>query len=214
MSATTTTALSADLCRYCFDTLSNHFSSRHPVAPPSFGNESYPLFVTWNMLNKGHSHPTSSEDAHSEHSYALRGCIGTFSARPLHDGLAEFSLRSALKDRRFSPISEKELPHLTCGVSLLINFEDAADYLDWEIGVHGIWIEFVTEGGYKETATYLPEVMPEQGWTKIEAIDSLLRKGGYRAKITEEVRSNIKLTRYQSVKFRMTHPEYLRLRAK
>ena len=40
---------------------------------------------------------------------------------------------------------------------------DAADFLDWEIGVHGIRIEFYTERGSKKTATYLPEVPREQG---------------------------------------------------
>lgn len=56
--------------------------------------------------------------------------------------------------------------------------------------------------GEKETATYLPEVMKEQGWTKQEAIDSLLRKGGYRGKITKDYcLSSIVLTRYQSEKF-------------
>lgn len=32
-----------------------------------------------------------------------------------------------------------------------------------QIGIHGIRIEFNTEKGYKRTATYLPEVAPEQG---------------------------------------------------
>ena len=53
-------------------------------------------------------------------------------------------------------------------------------------------------------ATYLPEVALEQGWTKIEAIDSLLRKGGFVGKITEDVRRKIVLTRYQSSKHTVT----------
>ena len=51
-------------------------------------------------------------------------------------------------------------------MSILCHFEDAADYLDWEIGVHGIRIEFYTERGVKKTATYLPEVAQEQGIEK------------------------------------------------
>lgn len=69
------------------------------------------------------------------------------------------------------------------------------------------------ENGRKTTATYLPEVMPEQGWTKVEAIDSLLRKGGFRARITDGVRSRIRLTRYQSEKARMTYSEWRELRS-
>jgi AMMECR1 domain-containing protein len=83
----------------------------------------------------------------------------------------------------------------------LTDFEQADDYLDWEIGVHGIWIEFIQQDGEKETATYLPEVIKEQGWTKEEAIRSLLRKGGYYGNITKEYcESSIILTRYQSQK--------------
>jgi len=126
----------------------------------------------------------------------------------VHSGLKEYALTSALNDHRFSPISAKELPHLDCGVSLLTNFEEGQDYLDWEIGKHGIWIEFTNEQGRRKTATYLPEVMPEQGWTKVEAIDSLLRKGGFAGKITQAVRDDIKLTRYQSSKTTVTWEEY------
>ena len=70
---------------------------------------------------------------------------------------------SAMKDSRFSPIGREELPKLHVSVSILCHFVDAADFLDWEIGVHGIRIEFYTERGTKKTATYLPEVPREQG---------------------------------------------------
>lgn len=108
---------------------------------------------------------------------------------------------SALQDRRFSPITLSEIPSLTCGVSLLTNFEIADNYLDWEIGTHGIWIEFIQTNGEKETATYLPEVMKNQGWTKEEAIKSLLRKGGFYGPVTRQYCIiSITLTRYQSQK--------------
>lgn len=48
-------------------------------------------------------------------------------------------------------------------VSILLHFEEGKDYNDWEIGVHGIRIEFHNERGIKRTATYLPEVAEEQG---------------------------------------------------
>ena len=47
------------------------------------------------------------------------------------------------------------------------------------------------------------------GWTKIEAIDSLVRKAGYNGEITEAVRRQIQLTRYQSTLFSMHYSEYL-----
>ena len=66
-----------------------------------------------------------------------------------------------------------------------------------QIGTHGIQIEF-QDGKLVRTATYLPEVAREQGWTKRQAIDSLMRKGGYKHKVTDEMRNNIKLTKYRS----------------
>ena len=65
----------------------------------------------------------------------LRGCIGNFSAMPLREGLEEYALTSALRDRRFSPITADEVPRLSCHVSLLTDFEQAADYLDWQVRV-------------------------------------------------------------------------------
>lgn len=80
--------------------------------------------------------------------------------------------------------------------------------MDWEIGVHGIRIEFYSEKGTKRTATYLPEVAPEQGWDHIQTIDSLLRKGGFKGNISDEVRDSIRLTRYQSEKMTVSYQEY------
>ncbi|OBS72481.1 hypothetical protein A6R68_12945 [Neotoma lepida] len=74
-----------------------------------------------------------------------------------------YPIAGALKDSRFPPMTRDELPRLFCSVSLLTNFEDVCDYLDWEVGVHGIRIEFINEKGSKRTATYLPEVAKEQG---------------------------------------------------
>ena len=48
-------------------------------------------------------------------------------------------------------------------VSLLTNFESAADLDDWEIGVHGVWIDFVDMQNKSRNAVYLPDVIPEQG---------------------------------------------------
>lgn len=46
------------------------------------------------------------------------------------------------------------------------------------------------------------------GWDHIQTIDSLLRKGGYRGHINQEVRESIQLTRYQSSETHMTYSEY------
>lgn len=51
--------------------------SRQPS--PAHREEEYPLFVTWNTVSRG---------GHKN----LRGCIGTFDARELSDGLASYAL--------------------------------------------------------------------------------------------------------------------------
>lgn len=78
-----------------------------------------------------------------------------------------------------------------------------------QVGVHGIRIEFLNEKGVKRTATYLPEVAKEQDWDQIQTIDSLLRKGGFKAPITNEYRKSIKLTRYRSEKVTISYTEYM-----
>jgi len=179
---------------YCIDTLVAHLTGSDSKVHPTFPNDSFPLFVSWH----------ADQGAQQR----LRGCIGNFEALPLHSGLKQYAIISATKDRRFNPITTQELQQLSCSVSLLTQFETVGDYLDWEVGKHGIWIEFTDSHGRK-TATYLPEVVHEQGWTKMEALDSLLRKGGYNGPINSKIRSTIKLTRYQSEKKTLSYQAYL-----
>ncbi|XP_078051258.1 uncharacterized protein CG5902 isoform X1 [Augochlora pura] len=178
---------------FCFDVLYCQLHQLDPPKPPSFSNEAFPLFVTW----------TIGKDMR------LRGCIGTFNAMQLHVGLREYATTSAFKDSRFNPITREELPRLHVSVSILRHFEDGVDYLDWEVGVHGIRIEFHNEKGNKRTATYLPDVATEQGWDQIQTIDSLLHKGGYKGLVTPDIRRSVKLTRYQSEKVTVSYQEYM-----
>lgn len=110
-----------------------------------------------------------------------------------------------------------QLPHLSCSLTLLSNFEPCADALDWELGTHGIRISFIYRNR-RYGATYLPDVAVEQGWTKEETIESLMRKAGWSGSSTgvarrilrgsnasgtnskpwEEV-SDFKTTRYQGL---------------
>ncbi|XP_052170867.1 uncharacterized protein At2g38710-like isoform X2 [Diospyros lotus] len=156
-----------------------------------------PLFVTWKKVVNG-GEPR------------LRGCIGTLEAYSLISGFRDYALTSALKDRRFPPIQAKELPYLECTVSILTNYETGLHYLDWEIGKHGMIIEFTDpDYGTRRNATYLPEVAAHEGWTKTETMDSLIRKAGYHGKITESLRGQIRLTRYQSTLYTMQYSEYV-----
>ncbi|XP_071084485.1 nuclear protein AMMECR1-like [Haliotis cracherodii] len=187
------TVASPEMCYFCFDVLHSHLYSYEQPKAPLFTNDSYPLFVTWKIGRERR----------------LRGCIGTFSATSLHGGLREYAVTSAMKDSRFQPIQKEDFPKLHCSVSILTHFEDAADYLDWEVGVHGIRIEFINEKGNKKTATYLPEVAVEQGWDRIQTIDSLLHKGGFKGPVNAEIRKSIRLIRYRSEKMTVSYSDYV-----
>jgi hypothetical protein len=50
--------------------------------------------------------------------------------------------------------------------------------MDWALGTHGLRISFIHRGR-RYGATYLPDVAVEQGWTKEETVESLMRKSGW-----------------------------------
>lgn len=62
------------------------------------------------------------------------------------------------------------------------------------------------------TATYLPEVAPDQGWDKKETIDSAIRKAGWDGRITEDLRRSIKLRRYRSSKCAVNWDDFVEWR--
>jgi uncharacterized protein (TIGR00296 family) len=132
------------LAAYCFETLLHHLTppkdgAVKPLYPTGLPDPDYPLFVTW----------TKRGD--------LRGCIGTFESKRLSHALPKYTLISALQDDRFEPMDLSEVPDLTFGLSLLVNFTPIDDPLKWEVGRHGIEIEF-KHGTREYIGTFLPEV--------------------------------------------------------
>lgn len=114
--------------------------------------------------------------------------------------------------------------NVSFSVSLLTDFEDVPTYLDWDIGTHGIYISFPApssasssslfgsrrrSGHQTLTATYLPDVIPEQGWTKVEAVESAMRKAGWDGPIDEATLMSVRLKRYQSRVVVVNWPEYV-----
>lgn len=160
--------------------------SKPPHAAPTAPTEA-PLFVTWNTIN-----PRTQETQ-------LRGCIGTFAAQPLEEGLRTYALTAALEDHRFRPITTKELPGLECSVTLLTDFEDCTDPLDWVLGVHGLRISFADArgAGRRYSGTYLPHVATEQGWDQEETLQSLVRKAGWSGRDWRTGTRDFVVTRYQ-----------------
>jgi AMMECR1 domain-containing protein len=78
--------------------------------------------------------------------------------------------------------------------------------LDWDVGTHGLRISFSAHGR-RYGATYLPDVAKEQGWSKEEALESLVRKAGYRGKDGWEA-LEVKVTRYQGRKVELGYGEW------
>ncbi|GAA6040222.1 hypothetical protein JCM8097_004191 [Rhodosporidiobolus ruineniae] len=239
---------------YCFEAIHARLQGTELPSPPFDADEEFPLFVTWNIQSR------------SSGEYRLRGCIGNFGALRLGDGLSEYACTSAFDDERFGPITAKELPRLECGVSLLTDFEQCVHYLDWEVGTHGIYVEFAnpalslppsvlpspstpsstassssahlssssatTRQTYRSLsalpklklsltaqqnpkrlpsvlhATFLPEVAPAQGWSKVDAVDAAMRKAGFRGQVTEDMRRRAKVSRYQSKKVKVDYGEW------
>jgi len=197
---------------YCFDVLQTALAGAPPPPLPRFSTAGrFPLFVTFEKEDTVHRRPAGGAMVRPEPP-VLRGCIGCLSPCALHE-LGHYTRSAAFGDDRFAPIAAEELPALRCQVSLLAYFERAAGVWDWCLGQHGITIDFdVAEAPYARTrhynATYLPEIAPEQGWSKREAIESLVRKAGYGGRIDAALLRSIALTRYQSQRCRLTYAEY------
>jgi uncharacterized protein (TIGR00296 family) len=111
-------------------------------------------------------------------------------------GLKDYALTSAFNDTRFNPISASELHNLECGVTLLTDFEKAANTMDWELGKHGLRIDF-SYHGRRLNATYLPHVAEEQGWTKEETVINLMYKAGWGGRKDDWRRVEVDVQRYQ-----------------
>jgi len=192
-----TTSLSPPPAAAAADTPMTSVSSL--AAPPSPPVTESPLFVTWNTLSR-HGGGAS-----------LRGCIGTFEAQPLASGLASYALTSALGDTRFPAVAARELPGLEVAVTLLTDFEDAADAADWDLGTHGLRLSF-THHGRRYGSTYLPDVAVEQGWDKEETVVSLMRKAGWSGRKDRWKDVDLHVVRYQGRKESLEYDEYKRWR--
>ncbi|CAN0170314.1 unnamed protein product [Ectocarpus sp. 8 AP-2014] len=181
-----------EMCAYCFDVIIAHFNNIEPP-PPSFST-SYVcgMFVTWDR----HEHGTES----------LRGCIGTLHPQAISQ------LRDYTYSRRFAPIEMSELASLDVSVSLLVKYEPAQHWEDWEIGVHGIVIKFNDDRGSSYSATFLPEVAAEQGWSRKVTLSRLVRKAGYKRVVDRAFLAGVEVTRYQSSKHKLPYQEYLEMR--
>ena len=174
-------------CAHCFDSVLEYLELGNNIEQlVSDSGISCPMFVTWKHA----------------HTHQLRGCIGTFTPIELWTGLRKYSIISAFRDPRFTPLQNKEIHSLSVTVSLLSNFEDCAKWDDWEIGKHGIQLTYDS----KYSATFLPEVSVEQNWSKWETIKELLSKAGYKKHQYDA--ELLEVVRYESRKHCMPYHSY------
>ncbi|KAI9894160.1 MAG: hypothetical protein M1814_004014 [Vezdaea aestivalis] len=188
-----------------FSSTSHASSSSSSVSEGEVGGiRKSPLFVTWNVVREGRRG--------AENEKMLRGCIGTFEALELEDGLKSYALTAAFQDTRFNPIATSELPTLDVGITLLTDFEPCANPMDWTLGTHGLRLSF-THRGRRTGATYLPDVAVEQGWDKEETLVSLMRKAGWSGRSNEWARvGDLKAVRYQGSKVSMGYEAWRKWR--
>lgn len=197
---------SIEHCLHCFDALVHSLTDKgvQPIPHPPFEDVSCPLFVTWNKAQAPRG------------SLRLRGCIGTLEPRRLHTAVRDYALTSALRDRRFDPVTMLELPHLHCTVSLLHSFEEAAAWDDWKVGVHGIIVAFTDPAsGARRSSTFLPEVARAERWDRGATLDAAVRKAGCSGAATVGgiARAALRVTRYQSTTCTLGYDEYARMRS-
>lgn len=191
-----------ELICFCFQSLLSHLR-RQPAPPyPASADPLYraPIFVTW--LKRADRRGKSAE-------LELRGCIGCLEPVAFCSGLSEYALRSSMQDRRFPPVRLDELPALSCRLSILYQFEQAAHALDWQVGVHGVLINFLDTQGRHFSATYLPEVPLEHGMTRDVALRELVAKSGYQGPCDPELIARIQLTRYRTYVEGIAYSDYV-----
>ncbi|KAL6056759.1 AMME chromosomal region protein 1-like [Balamuthia mandrillaris] len=213
-----------EMCYYCFEVLEHEHAKQlqqldydggsaspssssgqkrknAPEAPsPDFyhiPDYECPLFVGW------------KKDYSKDGEGKLRGCKGTHGSLPLHEGLREYSYLSAFDDSRFSPIRPDEVPRLACSVNLLFAFEKAKHCYDWEVGVHGVRIDFKDRRGIHRSATFLPSVAPQFGYDTRETIERLIEKSGCDDVLDKELEKRIKTVRFQASLCNAEYQDYL-----
>jgi len=104
----------------------------------------------------------------------LRGCIGHMAQdTPLALTVARMVLEAALRDPRFRPVGPDEVAGLTLEISALTSFRPVPGYGSIVVGRDGVLLE---KGGRR--AVFLPQVAPEQGWSRDEMLRNLSLKAG------------------------------------
>ena len=104
----------------------------------------------------------------------LRGCIGRLIPEaPLCHLVGAMAIQSAFNDHRFRPVTATELKDIEIELSVLTPMKKVSRAEDIVVGRDGVLLQKGRAG-----AVFLPQVAPEQGWTREEMLDQLCLKAG------------------------------------
>ncbi len=104
----------------------------------------------------------------------LRGCIGHMAEdTPLAQVVSRMALAAAFEDTRFPPVRSEELASLEVEISVLTPLSPVPGPGAVVVGRDGV---VVRKAG--RSAVFLPQVAPEQGWSRDELLDHLCEKAG------------------------------------
>lgn len=123
-------------------------NSKSDPESPAILNEHYGAFVTLKKEGK------------------LRGCIGRFEPnQPLSQTIKEMAIAAAMRDRRFEPLTAKELDEVEIEISILTPLKKIDSIDQIQPGKHGIYIKKGLNSG-----TFLPQVALETNWSLEELL--------------------------------------------
>ena len=104
----------------------------------------------------------------------LRGCIGSIRAiEPLYRAVASSAVSAAIRDPRFHPVRQEEMPQLDLEISVMGPIEPVRDVADIEVGRDGL---IVSRGRF--AGLLLPQVATEYGWDRDTFLDQTCIKAG------------------------------------
>lgn len=104
----------------------------------------------------------------------LRGCIGHMADDlPLYEAVPRMAIQAAFSDPRFPPLQKSELETVEIEISVLTPFRKVPGFEHIVTGRDGVLFKKGTR-----RAVFLPQVAPEQGWTREEMLSHLSRKAG------------------------------------
>jgi AmmeMemoRadiSam system protein A len=104
----------------------------------------------------------------------LRGCLGIINAvYPLYETVSQMAVEAALRDPRFSPVTDDEIPGIEIEISVLTPPVLIRDTQEIAVGKHGLIIEKNLCRGL-----LLPQVATEYRWNREEFLKHTCLKAG------------------------------------